>query len=235
MLSLLAKYIQMFELIAEGQSERLQPIFPSSGDFFFFHSPFLFQAASASFSIWLQGKMSLAQLTETKHDSTSGRTRTTKGVSDWPATNSNACLLCVRVLRDSVVFSALFLAGCSVFENCKRCNNGTWGPRDDFFVSGSYCAECRPGWSGGDCMSKPLHWKSSEAPLKTGLFFRFLRLAIPAFNTNCSPCAHATAGHETCPLGYHLPMVWLSPYSCGKRTYTGLAWSWACRVAGARA
>uniref|UniRef100_A0A3Q3X5E7 Inactive serine protease PAMR1 n=1 Tax=Mola mola TaxID=94237 RepID=A0A3Q3X5E7_MOLML len=42
--------------------------------------------------------------------------------------------------------------GCSVFENCKRCNNGTWGPRDDFFVSGRYCAECRPGWSGGDCM-----------------------------------------------------------------------------------
>lgn len=42
--------------------------------------------------------------------------------------------------------------GCSIFENCKRCNNGTWGPRDDFFISGRYCAECRPGWSGGDCM-----------------------------------------------------------------------------------
>ncbi|KAJ8003028.1 hypothetical protein DPEC_G00165110 [Dallia pectoralis] len=42
--------------------------------------------------------------------------------------------------------------GCSIFENCKRCNNGTWGPRDDFFVKGKYCAECRPGWSGGDCM-----------------------------------------------------------------------------------
>ncbi|XP_070687463.1 inactive serine protease PAMR1 [Pempheris klunzingeri] len=42
--------------------------------------------------------------------------------------------------------------GCSIFENCKRCNNGTWGPRDDFFISGKYCAECRPGWSGGDCM-----------------------------------------------------------------------------------
>lgn len=81
MLSLLAKYIQMFELTAEGQSERLQPIFPSSGDFFP-SPPFLFQAASASFSIWLQGKMSLAQLTESKHDSTSGRTRTTNGVSD---------------------------------------------------------------------------------------------------------------------------------------------------------
>uniref|UniRef100_A0A672P7U1 Inactive serine protease PAMR1 n=1 Tax=Sinocyclocheilus grahami TaxID=75366 RepID=A0A672P7U1_SINGR len=43
--------------------------------------------------------------------------------------------------------------GCSIFENCKRCNNGTWGPRDDFFVKGKYCAECRPGWSGGDCLT----------------------------------------------------------------------------------
>ncbi|XDV52339.1 hypothetical protein PO909_021076 [Leuciscus waleckii] len=43
--------------------------------------------------------------------------------------------------------------GCSIFENCKRCNNGTWGPRDDFFIKGQYCAECRPGWSGGDCLT----------------------------------------------------------------------------------
>ncbi|XP_051978723.1 inactive serine protease PAMR1 isoform X3 [Xyrauchen texanus] len=43
--------------------------------------------------------------------------------------------------------------GCSIFENCKRCNNGTWGPRDNFFVKGQYCAECRPGWSGGDCLT----------------------------------------------------------------------------------
>ncbi|XP_030622574.1 inactive serine protease PAMR1 [Chanos chanos] len=42
--------------------------------------------------------------------------------------------------------------GCSIFENCKRCNNGTWGPRDDFFVKGQYCSECRPGWSGGNCL-----------------------------------------------------------------------------------
>ncbi|XP_037538649.1 inactive serine protease PAMR1 [Nematolebias whitei] len=41
--------------------------------------------------------------------------------------------------------------GCSIFENCKRCNNGTWAPQDDFFINGKYCAECRPGWSGGDC------------------------------------------------------------------------------------
>lgn len=49
---------------------------------------------------------------------------------------------------------AFSTSGCSIFENCKRCNNGTWGPRDDFFVKGQYCAECRPGWSGGDCLSK---------------------------------------------------------------------------------
>lgn len=49
---------------------------------------------------------------------------------------------------------ATSFAGCSIFENCKRCNNGTWGPQDNFFISGKYCAECRPGWSGGDCMSK---------------------------------------------------------------------------------
>ncbi|XP_039599900.1 inactive serine protease PAMR1 [Polypterus senegalus] len=42
--------------------------------------------------------------------------------------------------------------GCSIFENCKRCNNGTWGIQDDFFIKGKYCSECRTGWSGGDCM-----------------------------------------------------------------------------------
>ncbi|XP_066557144.1 inactive serine protease PAMR1 isoform X2 [Amia ocellicauda] len=42
--------------------------------------------------------------------------------------------------------------GCSIFENCKRCHNGTWGMQDDFFVKGKYCTECRKGWSGGDCM-----------------------------------------------------------------------------------
>lgn len=50
------------------------------------------------------------------------------------------------------------LSGCSIFENCRRCNNGTWGPRDDFFINGQYCAECRPGWSGGDCMSESFYF-----------------------------------------------------------------------------
>ncbi|XP_054476004.1 inactive serine protease PAMR1 [Anoplopoma fimbria] len=41
--------------------------------------------------------------------------------------------------------------GCSLFENCKTCSNGTWKANDDFFVNGKYCTECRHGWSGGDC------------------------------------------------------------------------------------
>ncbi|XP_041792258.1 inactive serine protease PAMR1 isoform X1 [Chelmon rostratus] len=41
--------------------------------------------------------------------------------------------------------------GCSLFENCKTCHNGTWKANDDFFVNGKYCTECRQGWSGGDC------------------------------------------------------------------------------------
>lgn len=53
-----------------------------------------------------------------------------------------------------LTFFNSLVKGCSIFENCKRCNNGTWGPRDDFFIKGQYCAECRPGWSGGDCLSK---------------------------------------------------------------------------------
>lgn len=49
---------------------------------------------------------------------------------------------------------ALFL-GCTIFENCKSCRNGSWGGTlDDFYIKGIYCAECRAGWYGGDCMSK---------------------------------------------------------------------------------
>ncbi|XP_041917184.1 inactive serine protease PAMR1 [Alosa sapidissima] len=42
--------------------------------------------------------------------------------------------------------------GCSIFENCKTCNNGTWQAQDDFYIREQYCTECRQGWSGGDCM-----------------------------------------------------------------------------------
>lgn len=54
-------------------------------------------------------------------------------------------------------FLSIFLfLGCSVFDNCKRCNNGTWQAKDDFYISESYCTECRQGWSGGDCLSECL-------------------------------------------------------------------------------
>lgn len=47
------------------------------------------------------------------------------------------------------------LSGCTIFENCKSCRNGSWGGTlDDFYIKGIYCEECRAGWYGGDCMSK---------------------------------------------------------------------------------
>ncbi|XP_068947530.1 inactive serine protease PAMR1 isoform X1 [Petaurus breviceps papuanus] len=49
--------------------------------------------------------------------------------------------------------SCLIHPGCTIFENCKSCRNGSWGGSlDDFYVKGFYCAECRGGWYGGDCM-----------------------------------------------------------------------------------
>ncbi|XP_077633620.1 inactive serine protease PAMR1 [Crocuta crocuta] len=49
--------------------------------------------------------------------------------------------------------SCLIHPGCTIFENCKACRNGSWGGTlDDFYVKGIYCAECRAGWYGGDCM-----------------------------------------------------------------------------------
>lgn len=43
--------------------------------------------------------------------------------------------------------------GCSIFDNCKSCNNGTWQAKDDFYIRGQYCTACRRGWSGGDCLT----------------------------------------------------------------------------------
>ncbi|NXW07896.1 PAMR1 protease, partial [Fregetta grallaria] len=49
--------------------------------------------------------------------------------------------------------SCLIHPGCTIFENCKSCRNGSWGGTlDDFYIKGTYCAECRAGWYGGDCM-----------------------------------------------------------------------------------
>ncbi|KAM9289797.1 inactive serine protease PAMR1 isoform 2-T2 [Cariama cristata] len=50
--------------------------------------------------------------------------------------------------------SCLIHPGCTIFENCKSCRNGSWGGTlDDFYIKGIYCAECRAGWYGGDCMT----------------------------------------------------------------------------------
>ncbi|NWI29765.1 PAMR1 protease, partial [Sula dactylatra] len=49
--------------------------------------------------------------------------------------------------------SCLIHPGCTIFQNCKSCRNGSWGGTlDDFYIKGTYCAECRAGWYGGDCM-----------------------------------------------------------------------------------
>ncbi|XP_070691725.1 inactive serine protease PAMR1 [Pempheris klunzingeri] len=57
---------------------------------------------------------------------------------------------CCRNARDQCD-PCIIHPGCSLFENCKTCHNGTWKANDDFFVNGKYCTECRQGWSGGDC------------------------------------------------------------------------------------
>lgn len=117
--------------------------------------------------------------------------------SKLPPSDNQHTYLCVSFVLWSdlcitVVLFLLFLSGCSVFENCKRCNNGTWGPRDDFFVSGRYCSECRPGWSGGDCMSKIIH-----IPYSRQLFLNLqlwqTNLCLLTFNSANEPdheCRH---------------------------------------------
>ncbi|XP_078457510.1 inactive serine protease PAMR1 [Lampetra planeri] len=42
--------------------------------------------------------------------------------------------------------------GCSIYENCRTCLNGSWGTFDTFYVKGDYCGVCGDGWSGGNCM-----------------------------------------------------------------------------------
>ncbi|XP_054828282.1 inactive serine protease PAMR1 isoform X2 [Eublepharis macularius] len=58
----------------------------------------------------------------------------------------------LAVLLQFLFFSCL-PRGCMIFENCKSCRNGSWGGTlDNFYIKGTYCAECRAGWYGGDCM-----------------------------------------------------------------------------------
>ncbi|XP_071601125.1 inactive serine protease PAMR1 isoform X1 [Heliangelus exortis] len=55
--------------------------------------------------------------------------------------------------EDNECDSCLIHPGCTIFENCKSCRNGSWGGKlDNFYIKGVYCAECRAGWYGGDCM-----------------------------------------------------------------------------------
>uniref|UniRef100_A0A8C5MSM7 Inactive serine protease PAMR1 n=1 Tax=Leptobrachium leishanense TaxID=445787 RepID=A0A8C5MSM7_9ANUR len=55
--------------------------------------------------------------------------------------------------EDNECDSCLIHPGCTIFENCKSCHNGSWGGSlDDFYIKGSYCSACRIGWYGGDCM-----------------------------------------------------------------------------------
>ncbi|XP_015282119.1 PREDICTED: inactive serine protease PAMR1 isoform X2 [Gekko japonicus] len=55
--------------------------------------------------------------------------------------------------EDNECDSCLIHPGCMIFENCKSCRNGSWGGTlDNFYIKGTYCAECRAGWYGGDCM-----------------------------------------------------------------------------------
>ncbi|KAG8125945.1 hypothetical protein E2320_021022, partial [Naja naja] len=55
--------------------------------------------------------------------------------------------------EDNECDSCLIHPGCMIFENCKTCRNGSWGGSlDNFYIKGIYCAECRAGWYGGDCM-----------------------------------------------------------------------------------
>nr|XP_033784634.1 inactive serine protease PAMR1-like isoform X1 [Geotrypetes seraphini] len=66
--------------------------------------------------------------------------------------------------------SCLIHPGCTIFENCKTCHNGSWGGKlDDFYIKGRYCAECRGGWYGGDCMrcGEDIHASRGEILLES--------------------------------------------------------------------
>ncbi|XP_009995571.1 PREDICTED: inactive serine protease PAMR1 isoform X1 [Chaetura pelagica] len=82
--------------------------------------------------------------------------------------------------------SCLIHPGCSIFENCKSCRNGSWGGTlDDFYIKGIYCAECRAGWYGGDCMRcGQVLWASRGQILLEGY----------PLNARCEWTVHVQAG-----------------------------------------
>ncbi|NXO80909.1 PAMR1 protease, partial [Sitta europaea] len=82
--------------------------------------------------------------------------------------------------------SCLIHPGCTIFENCKSCHNGSWGGTlDDFYIKGIYCAECRAGWYGGDCMRCGQVLRASRGQI--------LLEGYP-LNARCEWTIHAQAG-----------------------------------------
>ncbi|XP_031449203.1 inactive serine protease PAMR1 isoform X2 [Phasianus colchicus] len=100
--------------------------------------------------------------------------------------------------------SCLIHPGCTIFENCKSCRNGSWGGTlDDFYIKGIYCAECRAGWYGGDCM-------------RCGQVFRAARgqilLESYPLNARCEWTIHVQAGFN---IELRFPMLSLEfDYMC---------------------
>ncbi|NXL84293.1 PAMR1 protease, partial [Alectura lathami] len=82
--------------------------------------------------------------------------------------------------------SCLIHPGCTIFENCKSCRNGSWGGTlDDFYIKGIYCAECRAGWYGGDCMRCGQVFRASRGQI--------LLESYP-LNARCEWTIHVQAG-----------------------------------------
>ncbi|NWV71883.1 PAMR1 protease, partial [Malurus elegans] len=88
--------------------------------------------------------------------------------------------------EDNECDSCLIHPGCTIFENCKSCRNGSWGGTlDDFYIKGIYCAECRAGWYGGDCMRCGQVFRASRGQI--------LLEGYP-LNARCEWTIHAQAG-----------------------------------------
>ncbi|NWI18315.1 PAMR1 protease, partial [Crypturellus soui] len=100
--------------------------------------------------------------------------------------------------------SCLIHPGCTIFENCKSCRNGSWGGTlDDFYIKGIYCAECRAGWYGGDCMRCGQVLRASKGQI--------LLESYP-LNARCEWIIHVRAGFN---IELRFPMLSLEfDYMC---------------------
>ncbi|KAG7251744.1 hypothetical protein CRUP_017831, partial [Coryphaenoides rupestris] len=61
-------------------------------------------------------------------------------------------VLCRNCCEYEVIRCRCPLQGARVGYAVPCCRNAINDPRDDFFIRGKFCTECRPGWSGGDCL-----------------------------------------------------------------------------------